>query len=267
MHSLATDLARVVEVLNHVDNLAWRRKWSYDDIGRIREARAIIATLYTRAARGGLNEPFGNPEQLASLEQRAEELLQAARSGWFDASDPVPHGAAIRAITAALANQQGMEYDLIANGVAESIENGDGVWVSCTGCLETEDGYHVGRYPYSKAFRCHLGGGCSECGGIGAVWDTTDYAAFGDEMAGDTQPAAANQQGVGVPDVSDAEISAWLDRHDLSHALRGADARAAFEDAQSFLLTMQPTQLAGDMGPTCNRNCDCVGPCKAGIEP
>lgn len=60
--------------------------------------------------------------------------------------------------------------------------------------------------------------------------------------------ALANQQGMGVPDVSDAEISAWLDRHDLSHAIRGTDARAAFEDAQSFVLTMQPTQPAGDVG-------------------
>lgn len=60
--------------------------------------------------------------------------------------------------------------------------------------------------------------------------------------------ALANQQGVEFPDVSDAEISAWLDRHDLSHAIRGADARAAFEDAQSFVLTTRPTQPAGDVG-------------------
>jgi len=78
--------------------------------------------------------------------------------------------------------------------------------------------------------------------------------------------ALANQQGVEFPDVSDADISAWLDRHDLTHAIRGSDARAAFEDAQSFVLTQRSTQPAGDAGPTCNRNCDCVGRCKMGIE-
>ena len=83
----------------------------------------LVERWNTRAASGGLNEPFGNPEQfdvnehsgnsrqLASLEQRAEDLLRVARNGWFETSDPVPHGAAIRAITAALANQQGVGKD------------------------------------------------------------------------------------------------------------------------------------------------------------
>lgn len=53
------------------------------------------------------------------------------------------------------------------------------------------------------------------------------------------QPAEA--VAVELPDVSDAEIAAWLERHDLSHAIRGTDARAAFEDAQSFVLTKPAT--------------------------
>lgn len=51
----------------------------------------------------------------------------------------------------------------------------DGFWRSCTGCHETEDGHPVGHYPFSAALGCNLGGGCRECGGIGAVWDSTDY--------------------------------------------------------------------------------------------
>ncbi|KEZ00630.1 hypothetical protein AI27_18010 [Sphingomonas sp. BHC-A] len=52
---------------------------------------------------------------------------------------------------------------------------GDGFWRSCTGCYETCDGYPVGSYPWNSAMKCHLGSGCHECGGIGAVWDDTDY--------------------------------------------------------------------------------------------
>lgn len=53
---------------------------------------------------------------------------------------------------------------------------GEGFWRSCSGCHETEDGYDIGFYPFNEAFGCKLGGGCSECGGIGAVWDMVDYA-------------------------------------------------------------------------------------------
>ncbi|MFL9904535.1 hypothetical protein PQR71_41485 [Paraburkholderia fungorum] len=65
------------------------------------------------------------------------------------------------------------------SGVAETLANGNGFWRSCSGCHETEDGYPIGDYPYSDILKCDLGGGCSECGGIGAVWDDTDYEAMG----------------------------------------------------------------------------------------
>lgn len=68
------------------------------------------------------------------------------------------------------------------SSVAETLENGDGFWQSCSGCHETEDGHPVGDYPYSDILKCDLGGGCSECGGIGAVWDNTDYEAMGREF-------------------------------------------------------------------------------------
>lgn len=60
-------------------------------------------------------------------------------------------------------------------------EEHDGYWAPCSGCYETEDGYPVGTYSHSEALRCALGSGCSECGGLGAVWDATEwegYAAF-----------------------------------------------------------------------------------------
>ncbi|KKC24903.1 hypothetical protein [Sphingomonas sp. SRS2] len=71
----------------------------------------------------------------------------------------------------------------IGEHVRELVEiNGDGFWSPCSGCYETEDGYPVGSYPHSAVLRCVLGGGCSECGGIGAVWDNTDYADMAEWM-------------------------------------------------------------------------------------
>jgi hypothetical protein len=60
--------------------------------------------------------------------------------------------------------------------VEECSHDDKGRWLTCTGCHESEDGHDVGYYPFSPDFGCKLGGGCSECGGIGAIWDTTDWA-------------------------------------------------------------------------------------------
>ncbi|HSC57535.1 MAG TPA: hypothetical protein VLC51_10045 [Nitrospira sp.] len=63
----------------------------------------------------------------------------------------------------------------IGASVKERLEEGDGHWFTCTGCHESEDGYDVGFYPFSKVFGCKIGSGCRECGGLGAIWDSTNY--------------------------------------------------------------------------------------------
>lgn len=68
-------------------------------------------------------------------------------------------------------------------GVPETIKEGGGFWRSCTGCHELNEGRDTG--PYSAVLGCHLGQGCSECGGIGAIWDSTDYQTMADDMARD----------------------------------------------------------------------------------
>lgn len=68
------------------------------------------------------------------------------------------------------------------DGVSRVLENKDGFWQSCTGCHELNEGVPTG--PYSRVLKCHLGMGCSECGGIGAIWDTTDYEEMGRYLAG-----------------------------------------------------------------------------------
>lgn len=62
------------------------------------------------------------------------------------------------------------------DGVAEAIKEGPGCWKSCSGCHEHNEGVSLGQWSY--VLQCNLGMGCHECGGIGAVWDATDWSDF-----------------------------------------------------------------------------------------
>lgn len=97
------------------------------------------------------------------------------------------------------------------SGVREAIAEKGGIWRSCTGCHETNEGVPTG--PWSSIFQCNLGGGCSECGGIGAVWDTTDYADMARFIHEDDAP----------PSDRDAEVERL--REDLR--LKAADMHSA----------------------------------------
>lgn len=55
-------------------------------------------------------------------------------------------------------------------GIAEMLAAGEGHWQPCSGCYDTEDGHPTHLYVHSAALNCSLGNGCSECGGLGAVW-------------------------------------------------------------------------------------------------
>ena len=73
-------------------------------------------------------------------------------------------------------------FEGLAAQVRELISEGDGSWQPCTGCHETEDGQNVHGFPYSPALQSLIGSGCRECGGIGAVWDNTDYEEYASFM-------------------------------------------------------------------------------------
>lgn len=75
------------------------------------------------------------------------------------------------------------ELPIELQGVQAVLNEGDGFWRTCSGCHETCDGHDVGDYPFSDALGCQIGSGCSECGGLGAVWDNTDYEAMAAFMA------------------------------------------------------------------------------------
>jgi len=88
------------------------------------------------------------------------------------------------------------EADALIVGLRERIAGvvefqGHGFWTTCSGCYESEDGYPNGYYPHSEVLGCTLGAGCSECGGIGAVWDDIDYDEMAREMLAEDREAAA----------------------------------------------------------------------------
>lgn len=80
--------------------------------------------------------------------------------------------------------------------VAEIIKEGRGFWKPCNGCHESNEGYHTG--PHHPVLQCAVGLGCHECGGIGAVWDTTDYADMGEFIAALEPVAAPNLKRIGT---------------------------------------------------------------------
>jgi len=100
-------------------------------------------------------------------------------------------------------------------GVREQIEEGSGFWSACSGCYETEDGHAVGHYPHSETLGCTLGGGCSECGGIGAIWDNNDYEAIGKAWEAE-------------------EVATLSPLCGAQHAESGAVSREAFDAAVSL---------------------------------
>jgi hypothetical protein len=71
--------------------------------------------------------------------------------------------------------------DIDASRIAEVMDEDEaGFWRTCSGCHDSEDGYDCGHYPHSEVFRCKVGSGCGECGGLGVIWDSTDWSDFAD---------------------------------------------------------------------------------------
>lgn len=97
-------------------------------------------------------------------------------------------------------------------GVAEQLAEGSGWWDACTGCHETGGGRPVCSYHYSEALRCSLGRGCTECGGIGAVWHRAK-----EWLPTVEEEAALNQ---GVPDTNERTvIIPGCDQHEGLYSL------------------------------------------------
>ncbi|WCT73966.1 Lar family restriction alleviation protein [Sphingomonas naphthae] len=150
--------------------------WRYDLMQQHYELirlRSIVADDEASAA---------DRELRAALE-RIAKIVETYLYIQSDKLEDIPNIA--RAALALASSAGGGDDDVrprVAEVVAEYSGDGGGFWKSCSGCHETEDGYDVGHYPFSEAFGCKLGGGCSECGGIGATWDTTNYTEMANSM-------------------------------------------------------------------------------------
>lgn len=119
-----------------------------------------------------------------------------------------------------------------ARTVAEAVANCEGVgnWMSCTGCHELDEGHPTGRY--STALKCYLGLGCTECGGLGAVWDTTDYAAMGDWLAKELVDDVDREIAQAAP----APVAVPLDAHStLTRRIANGAIRAGWNQATAHV--------------------------------
>jgi len=150
----------------------------------VRERQAVVAWLRHQSDLGanrGIEAETGTTKRAAfgggSLAlARAADAIEGAEHRTND-------NAALSRIEAPKTDDR--EAAMLLATVAETVKevglNGDnGCWVSCTGCHESCEGAPTG--PFVSAFGCHLGCGCRECGGIGALWDTADYADMAEWM-------------------------------------------------------------------------------------
>jgi hypothetical protein len=130
----------------------------------------------------------------------------------------------------------------VASGISRQIKEGGGAWRSCSGCHELNEGHDTG--PYSHTFRCALGHGCSECGGIGAVWDTTDYQALAalDHFAAPAEvpmPEAVGTRFDGTKLIKEADARTYGDAREAA-----GYARAGLSSAAVDVLTERQRQIS-----------------------
>ncbi|WP_198386206.1 hypothetical protein [Burkholderia ubonensis] len=184
-------------------------------------ARKIAHRIYCRLGLCGSNPLCFNGAD-ATTQQRWISAIKDACP--LFAASPVEQPAAAPAIE--------------LSSVKETLESGGGFWRTCSGCHESEDGHPVGEYPYSEVLQCDLGAGCTECGGIGAVWDNTDYddmAAFLDRQE---EAAEASQSAATPADERAAFIEAYV--RTLPPENRAVDPGAAHRFAESVIEACGP---------------------------
>ena len=100
-----------------------------------------------------------------------------------------------------------------------------GFWHSCSGCQESSEGVVSEHYyPYSDVFKCQPGSGCTECGGLGVLWDDVDYTNYGDELT--THPADAARV-----EALEAALRRLLDATEVVKTWPADDATKAFDRA------------------------------------
>lgn len=85
----------------------------------------------------------------------------------------------------------------IKSTCSEEFSNGAACgWMPCTGCYDTEDGHPTAHYRHSRVFGCDVGSGCSECGGLGVVfqyWSPEDLEDMQRDCVSETKTATQDE--------------------------------------------------------------------------
>ncbi len=144
----------------------------------IRYDECLQAAHRIRALKSATPQPAEQPS--ASPAALTDELWTVV-SRLERGADPLLCALALRNILARAQGEQAAPIPIELSGVIATLDEGNGFWRTCSGCHESNEGVPTG--PYSSILKCHLGGGCDECGGIGAIWDSTDYQAMANDMA------------------------------------------------------------------------------------
>lgn len=185
-----------------VPPFGWRCFHCNDHFTSVREARLHFgADPFLNAAACQIKA--GAEGSLLKALREAEDAAEQARAALHDETSDVHramyaancrHQGALQAAEE-LGYERGLR-DGPAGRVSEVVDEGYGVWRPCSGCQESAEGYVSTKdYPYDRVFQCQPGGGCRECGGIGVVWDDTDYEAMArDMLAEDAATSEADTQ-------------------------------------------------------------------------
>lgn len=176
-------------------------------------------------------------------------VLQELRSRFTESGSPSRTAALDAAISALATHQPVAQEPVELRCVAETLANGAGQWRTCTGCHEGNEGMPTG--PYGSIMQCYLGNGCDECGGIGAIWDTTDYQQMADEMEeslrAPTAQAVNHQVALLAEERAHGETIEQRDRyHEVADELAGHIARITGVDIGEHSSANSPWQNASD---------------------
>lgn len=139
------------------------------------------------------------------------------------------------------ARQPGAQVPVELACVAETLAHGEGLWMTCSGCHESNEGVQTG--PYSQIMKCNLGNGCDECGGIGATWDTTDYQQMADAMS--KSLAAPPAQGI---DLGQFQALAEFGEKFAMSVERQPHSRVIYSQASRLLALIDQRDAAPGVG-------------------
>jgi len=139
-----------------------------------------------------LNAPISRAAE--STSEVALGILKASHDGSFSFV-PGPHNPVIpyegMSVYASPLTREAATVPTEFVAIKEQVDAGAGFWRPCTGCYDTEDGHPTQRYQSSVHLGCDLGNGCSECGGLGAVWN--DFSLYPPDEADPASPAAESK--------------------------------------------------------------------------